>query len=819
MGSIANSNQGLQPDLKIGRLFADAEAGVVPAQFELAQAYENGTGIVVDIPESIRWLRIAADNQHPGALYRLGVAFQRGISLQQDSSAAVECFTKGAELGDIPCQCALADAYRDGRGIAKDETVAVHWYTKASEQGNANAQYRLGKMYRYGAGVQRDIASAIQFFNAAAEQGHAEAAAALEKAKVLQSSQPAKAIKAQPEQPILSEPQPKRTIPFVMIDTSVLMKDPDVVRRVTENKGIPCVCYAVLSELDHNKTNETRVTPGSTITVGVNAKTLLRELAKTNPLLLQDLPEGGKPIQGDLIQQFSFMGNPLLVFTRKSQRGNFDNDAKIIAIAHDYGMIIITADSGLQVRAQAQGVEGALWTGPNHAKNKAPNAINHAANRPQLVPFELCKTPISEKPSLLRISAIPKEGDTLSSGNPGTVRLVKTLSAGGEGTIFETDHPDRVCKIYHKDRLTSTRQKKIELMLSRKIVKEGICWPIDFVKNADGQFVGYLMPRANGKPMQHTMFVKPVLEKSFPAWSRIDLVNLCNAFLDKIQFLHSLNIIVGDINPLNILITEQSNKVWIVDTDSFQIEGFPCPVGTVNFTAPQIQGINYAEFMRTREHELFAVATMLFMILHPGKPPYAQEGGGDPAENIKKKNFAYPVLGKDVTGRAPQGPWQNIWANLHKDVQKAFWETFKESRPVEIGKWKGVLRGYKTEILNGKYSNELFPTTFRITDPINVLCGNCSETVVASERRYQKMIDDGKPYLCGKCVANFRLRILAAKAREAHQSVKTGRSNSAKTSFYTQPPKSPRKTQYQQNSSSARGVVSGIFDAIFNLFR
>jgi len=513
------------------------------------------------------------------------------------------------------------------------------------------------------------------------------------------------------------------------------------------------------------------------------------------------------------------MGNPLLVFTRKSQRGNYDNDAKIIAIAHDYGMIVITADSGLQVRARAQGVEGVVWTGPDRAENKTADPKARVPNRPTVVPFELCKTPINEKPSLLCISVIPKEGDTLTSGENGRVRLIKTLSAGGEGTIFETDHPDRVCKIYHKDRLTTIRQKKIDLMLSRKIVKEGICWPIDYVKNDTGQFVGYLMPRAKGKPMQHTMFVKPVLERSFPNWSRIDLINLCIAFLDKVSFLHGINIIVGDINPLNVLITEESNNVWLVDTDSFQIEGFPCPVGTVNFTAPEIQGTNYAEFLRTKEHELFAVATMLFMILHPGKPPYAQEGGGDPAENIKKTNFAYPVFGKDVSGRAPQGPWQNIWANLHRDVQVAFWNTFKNNQHIEVLKWRGILRGYRSEVLKGNFSNEIFPTTFRITDPVEVVCGNCSEKVVASEKRYQRMVSEGKHYFCGKCVANIRLHILARKARDANQTVRANRSNSGNQTLYNMASRAPRSGGYYQPNSGSKGLVGGIFDAIFNLFK
>lgn len=805
--------------VQIGQVFADAEAGVASAQFDLAHAYENGGVLAVDVPEAIRWYKTAAEHLHPGAHYRLGALLHRSISLQ-DSKTAVEYFQKGAELGDVECQCALADAYRDGQGVNKDETLALHWYKKASDQGNTYAHYRLGKIYRYGTtGVPRDITLAIQYFAKAAQQGHTGAATALEKAKTYaQSAPPTKSIKADQEPRKSEAQQPSRSIPFVMIDTSVLLKDPDVIRRVVGNKGIPCICYAVLSELDYNKNNTKSVAPDSGSTVGRNAKLLLRELAKANPTTLQELPEEGKPINGDLIQEFTFRGNSVLVFTRKSQRGNHDNDAKIISIAHDYGMIIITADSGLQVRARAQGVEGILWTGPERSENNSGTSQPRSPTRPPIVPFELHKEPTTEKPVNLSISAVPKEGEYVYSGENGKIRLVKSLSAGGEGTIFETDQPDRVCKIYHKDRLTTIRQKKIELMLSRKIVKEGICWPIDLVKNSSGQFVGYIMSMAKGKPMQHTMFVKPVLERSFPNWSRIDLVNLCIAFLDKISFLHSINIIIGDINPLNVLITEESNNVWLVDTDSFQIEEFPCPVGTVNFTAPEIQGKNYAEFMRTREHELFAIATMLFMILHPGKPPYAQQGGGDPAENIKRQNFSYP-FGKDVSGKAPEGPWQNIWANLPGKVKEAFWNTFKKNQRIEVSDWKKLIKLYRSEILKGWHSNELFPTTFKIIDPIEVVCGNCSETVVASEKRYRRIISEGKPYYCGKCMANMRLQILARKARIANQSVRTDRSNSSNQTFRKQTSRNPPRGNYHQAHSGNQGSIVGIIDAIFNLFK
>ena len=42
-------------------------------------------------------------------------------------------------------------------------------------------------------------------------------------------------------------------------------------------------------------------------------------------------------------------------------------------------------------------------------------------------------------------------------------------------------------------------------------------------------------------------------------------------------YLHERNIIMGDINALNILVVSPT-EVYFVDTDSYQIEEFPCPV-------------------------------------------------------------------------------------------------------------------------------------------------------------------------------------------------------------------------------------------------
>ncbi len=178
-------------------------------------------------------------------------------------------------------------------------------------------------------------------------------------------------------------------------------------------------------------------------------------------------------------------------------------------------------------------------------------------------------------------------------------------------------------------------------MLSNKIEYDGICWPLSIAYNLKGEFVGYFMKPAKGREIQKSLFVKPLLMKYFPNWTKQHILNLCICILEKIKYLHKRNVIIGDLNPLNIII-ESDVEVYFVDTDSYQIEEYPCPVGTINFTPPELQGKDYKSFLRTFENEHFAIATLIFMILMPGKPPYSRRGGSDPASNIKETDFAYP---------------------------------------------------------------------------------------------------------------------------------------------------------------------------------
>ena len=240
----------------------------------------------------------------------------------------------------------------------------------------------------------------------------------------------------------------------------------------------------------------------------------------------------------------------------------------------------------------------------------------------------------------------------------------------------------------------------------------GVCWPIDLIRNKAGEFVGYVMNEARGSRLQIAVFYKSSLQKYFPSWKRQNLVQLCIEILIKIKKLHEIGVILGDINPLNILV-ESDTSVYFVDTDSYQIGSYPCVVGMVNFTAPEAHGKDYKSYLRTMEMERFAVATLLFMILLPGKPPFSHLGGGDPGENIKVGNFSYPFGGR-TNKKTPDGPWRFIWSHLPYRTKDAFYKCFNENvRPTDE-QWLTVMESYLHAINNHrmcpKDGNSMFPS-------------------------------------------------------------------------------------------------------------
>ena len=78
--------------------------------------------------------------------------------------------------GEAVSQYNLGVGYQRGQGVAQDTKRAVEWYTKAAAQGEAGAQFNLGIHYERGQGVAQDFKQALNWFGKAAAQGVAKAA-------------------------------------------------------------------------------------------------------------------------------------------------------------------------------------------------------------------------------------------------------------------------------------------------------------------------------------------------------------------------------------------------------------------------------------------------------------------------------------------------------------------------------------------------------------------------------------------------------------------------------------------------------------------
>lgn len=450
-----------------------------------------------------------------------------------------------------------------------------------------------------------------------------------------------------------------------------------------------------------------------------------------------------------------------------------------------YDMLLITQDRGLAGEALRVGKDNRAVRGvkkihvrqidndgflqkifDNRDKNSASSAETQSEEIPLNERFAFARD-IVDIQGNLPVTNIPVAGDIVTAvrnNQQQQIRLLEEVGSGGEGVIYKTDLNGRVAKIYKPEKITRLRCEKLKLMLTKDINCDGVCFPLAMIYNRRNEFVGYLMRTASGRDLGKSVFMPMLLKKYFPQWNRVDTVQLCVTILQKLKYLHERNIILGDINPYNILVVSPT-EVYFVDTDSWQVEGFICPVEMPLFTAPELQKKNCG--LRTLGNENFAVATLLFMIMHPGKPPYAMQDGEGIVENIINGDFSYP-LGERKNGKVPKGPWRFCWSHLTYKIKEAFYQTFRydgtrhnESERLSVSDWLWLFKGYLESLQSGKMTDWdkeallIFPTRWKKdrnrTYAKCELCGQEFEDKRLEQGICRDCLNDGEHYHCECC--------------------------------------------------------------------
>lgn len=276
--------------------------------------------------------------------------------------------------------------------------------------------------------------------------------------------------------------------------------------------------------------------------------------------------------------------------------------------------------------------------------------------------------------------------------------LREQIGSGNEGTVYVIND-DIVVKIYNQKSITKTRIDKLLTMIKKRVSDYGICWPIAEVYNKDGFIVGYTMKRCDGKPISVLYRGPVVTQQFFPNFSIDTSINICIKILNKIQILHRNNVLIGDVNDRNFLIND-SEEVFLIDTDSYQLEDYTCDVGTIGYVAPELKGGLLNSTVRSFEDETYSIAVLVFRTLMQGYFPFAQLGKNvDYMHLLKEQDFPYSLNAKKTKSRVPVLAYES-WEQISPLLMKMFINTFvydkktKMQNRYSVDQWIIALENY-----------------------------------------------------------------------------------------------------------------------------
>ncbi|MBE1291303.1 MAG: hypothetical protein GJ677_02320 [Rhodobacteraceae bacterium] len=195
---------GAQTDPDPAQLIAQAEAGNVTAQTDLAFLYHEGGAVLQNFATAAAWAQKAAEAGDARAQNLLGQYFHTGLGGMQDAAQArhwlqaaantgapqflfdyatvleqspphleeaVATYQRAVDAGHLEAAVSLGVLYQEGRGVAVDYDQARALYESAATQNHARALNNLGLLYVRGHGVDQDYEKAAALFAAAADQG------------------------------------------------------------------------------------------------------------------------------------------------------------------------------------------------------------------------------------------------------------------------------------------------------------------------------------------------------------------------------------------------------------------------------------------------------------------------------------------------------------------------------------------------------------------------------------------------------------------------------------------------------------------------
>ncbi|MFT3838390.1 MAG: hypothetical protein QM723_15505 [Myxococcaceae bacterium] len=185
------------------------------------------------------------------------------------------------------------------------------------------------------------------------------------------------------------------------------------------------------------------------------------------------------------------------------------------------------------------------------------------------------------------------------------------LGEGGEARVYRWR--DLALKVFHKP--DAAKQQKVEALVAGVTLPTCVVAPIELVRR-NTSFAGYAMRRIDSAVEVAALSNRRYRESTFPSARVTELFGALAAGLTQ---LHAAGVIAGDLNDGNVL--ARGAEPFLIDADSMQLFGLPCPVAHERFLDPRLYGVDLAARPAFDEgSDWYAFAVMLFnslLYVHP----------------------------------------------------------------------------------------------------------------------------------------------------------------------------------------------------------
>lgn len=131
-----------------------AKRGNLDAQLAVAEMYEKGFGVDVDMKKSVYWLEKAVERNNEHAKFKLAYLYYRGEGVESNPSRAFLLMEELAKANHTRAQFYLGLMYEVGVVVKRNVDLAAKWYMRAATDGHEPAAESLAELIRLYPGIK-----------------------------------------------------------------------------------------------------------------------------------------------------------------------------------------------------------------------------------------------------------------------------------------------------------------------------------------------------------------------------------------------------------------------------------------------------------------------------------------------------------------------------------------------------------------------------------------------------------------------------------------------------------------------------------------